>query len=171
MSSLSVTSDDYEYRFVEWRNFEKESVQEKLDLLVSEGWEIVGDQYAKAGYSVDLNVQDLRRPLKKLKGAAKGLLANVKIDVSEPEELCFLSSSPENTTRLNNSILELEGLKGPLLAAANKAAEELGVTLEKFIEDAILERISLHNGIFDEASLEDLVGDMRADNLPELKDL
>jgi len=61
---IKPSSEDFEFTCVEWRNFERENVQEKLDRLVDEGWEIDGEEHCKAGMVVDLYWQQLRRPLR-----------------------------------------------------------------------------------------------------------
>jgi len=53
--------DRYEYTCVEWRNFERENVQGKSDALLSERWELDGEQHVKSGMLVDMFWQNLRR--------------------------------------------------------------------------------------------------------------
>lgn len=61
MTWLPPTSDKYEYRCVEWRDFEGERTQETIDALIADGWELDGGQFASAGMFVDLYRQQLRR--------------------------------------------------------------------------------------------------------------
>ena len=58
---MTETDEEYEYRVIGWRNFEKESISAVLDNLLANGWELDGDEYVKAGMLVDLTNQRLRR--------------------------------------------------------------------------------------------------------------
>ncbi|WP_420429552.1 hypothetical protein [Kordiimonas sp.] len=53
--------DEYEYRVIRWRHFENEKVQEQIDELIADGWEVHGEGYVKAGMLIDLSNQRLRR--------------------------------------------------------------------------------------------------------------
>lgn len=53
--------DEYEYRVIGWRHFENEKVQEQIDALIADGWEVDGEVYVKAGMLLDLSNQRLRR--------------------------------------------------------------------------------------------------------------
>ncbi|WP_420429580.1 hypothetical protein [Kordiimonas sp.] len=52
---------EFEYKCVEWRNFEAENVQSKFDALSQEGWELDGPEHVKSGMFADLYWQQFRR--------------------------------------------------------------------------------------------------------------
>lgn len=64
MPWVKPDSDEFEYRCVEWRAFQEEKAQKEMDRLIADGWELDGPSSVKAGMSVDLYWQQLRRPKK-----------------------------------------------------------------------------------------------------------
>lgn len=166
MTWIAPVSDAFEYRCVEYRDFDQENVQEKLRALVADGWESDGDPVVRAGSMVDMYMQQLRRPFNKITGAAMGLLANTEADASMTDEQSYLLSDPENAMlRLFDNIIELDGVEDGLIEAAEHVAEELGVTFKQFIIDAVKVRVALHKEVFDSEAVEDLVCDITPNNV------
>lgn len=62
MPWVKPDTDEFEYRTLEWRNAELEGVDQKIEQLLAAGWELDGPGNIKAGMSVDLHWQSLRRP-------------------------------------------------------------------------------------------------------------
>lgn len=58
---MAETEEEYEYRVIGWRDFEKENISAVLEDLIANGWELDGDEYVKAGMMIDLTNQRLRR--------------------------------------------------------------------------------------------------------------
>ena len=51
----------FEYRVLEWRDYEKEGVATKIQELQKLGWESEGGQQVKAGTFTDLYFQSFKR--------------------------------------------------------------------------------------------------------------
>ncbi len=61
MPWVKPESDEYEYRCIEWRGFQENEAREQIELLLADGWELDGTEDVKAGMSVDLYFQQLKR--------------------------------------------------------------------------------------------------------------
>lgn len=61
MPWVESDNDEYEYCTLEWREFQEAEVREKLRRLQADGWELDGPEGVRAGMSVDLYWQQLRR--------------------------------------------------------------------------------------------------------------
>jgi len=63
MTWLPPKSDKFEFRCLEWRGYEGENVQTKLNALLEDGWEIGGVPFQKEGQHTVLQMKQLRRSL------------------------------------------------------------------------------------------------------------
>ena len=78
---LKDDDEEFEYRVVEWRNFERENVRATFDELLADGWEIDGGGYTKAGWGADLSMQGFKRAKKE----DEDLIQLVKDRMEDPE--------------------------------------------------------------------------------------
>jgi len=62
MPWVKPDTDQYEFRTLAWRNAEVEKIDQQIEELLADGWELDGPSNIKAGMLVDLYWQSLRRP-------------------------------------------------------------------------------------------------------------
>ena len=67
MPWVKSDDDEYEYRTLEWRAFQQDEVQVKIQQLLADGWELDGEEGVKSGSFADLYWQMFKRRKKPYK--------------------------------------------------------------------------------------------------------